>query len=155
MIPHKSPWALRRASLVTTMTQQDESCLFAVRSTQLLHSPPCSAFPNLLQWLDTVLFLLPLSGGVQCVIWNSQFQKLTTSDQNGLIIVWMFYKGRSKVMSCRASETRLLLWCHPCRKIFVGKDVWVDEWQCMVKRNPQSFAKIDTIVSSYINIIQI
>ncbi|XP_071854382.1 WD repeat-containing protein 35-like isoform X2 [Apostichopus japonicus] len=32
-------------------------------------------------------------GTVQCVIWNSHFQKLTTSDQCGLIIVWMFYKG--------------------------------------------------------------
>lgn len=27
------------------------------------------------------------------VTWNEQYQKLTTSDQNGLIIVWMLYKG--------------------------------------------------------------
>lgn len=32
-------------------------------------------------------------GCVQVVTWNEQYQKLTTSDQNGLIIVWMFYKG--------------------------------------------------------------
>lgn len=34
-----------------------------------------------------------ISGVVQVVAWNSQFQKLTSSDQNGLIIVWMLYKG--------------------------------------------------------------
>ncbi|KAM6912965.1 WD repeat-containing protein 35 [Xenentodon cancila] len=33
------------------------------------------------------------SGAVQVVTWNEQFEKLTTSDQNGLIIVWMLYKG--------------------------------------------------------------
>lgn len=32
-------------------------------------------------------------GSVQVVTWNEQYQKLTTSDQNGLIIVWMLYKG--------------------------------------------------------------
>ena len=25
--------------------------------------------------------------------WNSKYQKLTTSDSNGLIIVWILYKG--------------------------------------------------------------
>ncbi|XP_071111924.1 WD repeat-containing protein 35-like isoform X1 [Haliotis cracherodii] len=33
------------------------------------------------------------SGAVQCVTWNEHYQKLTTSDQYGLIIVWMLYKG--------------------------------------------------------------
>ncbi|XP_063406795.1 WD repeat-containing protein 35-like isoform X2 [Mytilus trossulus] len=33
------------------------------------------------------------SGAVQVVTWNEQYQKLTTSDQHGLIIVWMLYKG--------------------------------------------------------------
>ncbi|XP_060579333.1 WD repeat-containing protein 35-like [Ruditapes philippinarum] len=33
------------------------------------------------------------SGAVQVVTWNGQYQKLTTSDQYGLIIVWMLYKG--------------------------------------------------------------
>ncbi len=33
------------------------------------------------------------SGAVQVVTWNQQFHKLTTSDQYGLIIVWMLYKG--------------------------------------------------------------
>lgn len=32
------------------------------------------------------------SGKVQVITWNESHQKLTTSDQNGLIIVWMLYK---------------------------------------------------------------
>lgn len=32
-------------------------------------------------------------GAVQVVTWNEHYQKLTTSDQYGLIIVWMLYKG--------------------------------------------------------------
>lgn len=43
------------------------------------------------------------SGAVQVVTWNEQYQKLTTSDQNGLIIVWMLYKGDGwtpKVVTC-------------------------------------------------------
>lgn len=37
------------------------------------------------QWL--------LSGAIQVIVWNEIHQKLTTSDQQGLIIVWMMYKG--------------------------------------------------------------
>ena len=33
------------------------------------------------------------TGAVKCVTWNPQFQKLTTSDESGLIIVWMLHKG--------------------------------------------------------------
>ncbi|CAH0392141.1 unnamed protein product [Bemisia tabaci] len=33
------------------------------------------------------------NGRVQVITWNEQHQKLTTSDENGLIIVWMMYKG--------------------------------------------------------------
>ncbi|XP_050408389.2 WD repeat-containing protein 35 [Patella vulgata] len=33
------------------------------------------------------------AGAVQCVTWNELYHKLTTSDQYGLIIVWMLYKG--------------------------------------------------------------
>lgn len=56
-----------------------------------------------LSTLDLVLFITYLNGkiknlynflgSVQVVTWNEQYQKLTTSDQNGLIIVWMLYKG--------------------------------------------------------------
>ena len=37
------------------------------------------------------------AGSVQVITWNEQYEKLTTSDQNGLIIVWMLYKGRSRL----------------------------------------------------------
>ena len=33
------------------------------------------------------------AGAVLCVTWNNSFQKLTTSDEHGLIIVWMLHKG--------------------------------------------------------------
>lgn len=33
------------------------------------------------------------SGTVKCVIWNEPYKKLTTSDENGLIIVWMLHKN--------------------------------------------------------------
>ena len=36
------------------------------------------------------------NGQIQVVGWNESHQKLTSSDQYGLIIVWMLYKG-SKV----------------------------------------------------------
>lgn len=29
-----------------------------------------------------------------CVAWNPIFKKLTTSDESGLIIVWMLHKGK-------------------------------------------------------------
>ena len=32
------------------------------------------------------------TGYVQCVVWNEQYQKLTTSDQYGLITVWMLFE---------------------------------------------------------------
>lgn len=32
------------------------------------------------------------SGTIQVVTWNESHQKLTSSDQSGLIIVWMLYK---------------------------------------------------------------
>ena len=37
-----------------------------------------------------------LEGHYECVsivVWNSTSQKPTTSDQNGLITVWVFFKG--------------------------------------------------------------
>ena len=33
------------------------------------------------------------NGCVSIAVWNETSQKLTTSDQNGLIIVWVFFKG--------------------------------------------------------------
>eukprot|EP00056_Hartaetosiga_gracilis_P003229 m.61099 g.61099 ORF g.61099 m.61099 type:complete len:1163 (+) comp11378_c0_seq1:91-3579(+) len=34
------------------------------------------------------------NGAVKVITWNEQYRKLTTSDQYGLIIVWMLYKGQ-------------------------------------------------------------
>lgn len=33
------------------------------------------------------------AGSVNIAVWNEVGQKLTTSDQNGLIIVWVLFKG--------------------------------------------------------------
>jgi WD repeat-containing protein 35 len=33
------------------------------------------------------------TGAVVCAAWNNSFQKLTTSDDSGLIIVWTLHKG--------------------------------------------------------------
>ncbi|KAJ2953608.1 hypothetical protein O0L34_g1214 [Tuta absoluta] len=33
------------------------------------------------------------NGQMRCIVWNEVFQKLTTSDEHGVIIVWMLYKG--------------------------------------------------------------
>jgi WD repeat-containing protein 35 len=33
------------------------------------------------------------SGNVIVVTWNSDYRKLTTSDESGLIIVWMLHRG--------------------------------------------------------------
>lgn len=37
------------------------------------------------------------NGQIQVITWNEIHQKLTTSDQYGLIIVWMLYKVNSLV----------------------------------------------------------
>lgn len=34
------------------------------------------------------------NGSVAIAVWNEVNNKLTTSDQNGLIIVWVFHKGK-------------------------------------------------------------
>ena len=43
--------------------------------------------------LKNLKSLFFITGAVQVVTWNGHYQKLTTSDQFGLIIVWMLYKG--------------------------------------------------------------
>ena len=40
-------------------------------------------------------YLVVIIGAVQVISWNDHHQKLTTSDQQGLIIVWMLYKETS------------------------------------------------------------
>ena len=38
------------------------------------------------------------NGSVRLAIWNESNQTLTTADENGLIIVWVLFKGRHKEM---------------------------------------------------------
>jgi hypothetical protein len=40
------------------------------------------------------------SESIQVLVWNEAHKKLTTSDQNGVIIVWMMYKVRIKKSKC-------------------------------------------------------
>ncbi|ELK27435.1 PREDICTED: WD repeat-containing protein 35 isoform X2 [Myotis davidii] len=62
------------------------------------------------------------SGCVQVVTWNEQYQKLTTSDQNGLIIVWMFYKGswyEEMINNRNKSVVRNMSWTADGQKICI------------------------------------
>ncbi|XP_021109181.1 WD repeat-containing protein 35 isoform X4 [Heterocephalus glaber] len=62
------------------------------------------------------------SGSVQVVAWNEQYQKLTTSDQNGLIIVWMLYKGswyEEMINSRNKSVVRSMSWNADGQKICI------------------------------------
>ena len=62
------------------------------------------------------------SGAVQVVTWNEKHQKLTTSDQNGLIIVWMLYKGKEKcfLFACNSGSSVWFLG-------FVLAGLWYEE----------------------------
>ncbi|NWU98188.1 WDR35 protein, partial [Upupa epops] len=62
------------------------------------------------------------SGSVQVVTWNEHYQKLTTSDQNGLIIVWMFYKGawyEEMINNRNKSVVRSMSWNADGQKICI------------------------------------
>ncbi|XP_078204572.1 WD repeat-containing protein 35 isoform X6 [Callithrix jacchus] len=62
------------------------------------------------------------SGSVQVVTWNEQYQKLTTSDENGLIIVWMFYKGtwiEEMINNRNKSVVRSMSWNADGQKICI------------------------------------
>jgi len=56
-------------------------------------------------------------GKVMCVTWNAIYRKLTTSDETGLIIVWMLHKGtllreQLRKLGCHL-EHLLFLRCEP------------------------------------------
>ncbi|XP_066091676.1 WD repeat-containing protein 35 isoform X1 [Saccopteryx bilineata] len=62
------------------------------------------------------------SGSVQVVAWNEHYQKLTTSDQNGLIIVWMLYKGswyEEMINNRNKSVVRGMSWTADGQKICI------------------------------------
>jgi WD repeat-containing protein 35 len=51
------------------------------------------------------------NGCVSIAVWNETSQKLTTSDQNGLIIVWVFFKGKSKVFRSIVIKFLIVKFC--------------------------------------------
>ncbi|XP_021561959.1 WD repeat-containing protein 35 isoform X2 [Carlito syrichta] len=62
------------------------------------------------------------SGSVQVVTWNEQFQKLTTSDENGRISVWILYKGswyEEMVNNRNKSVVRSMSWNADGQKICI------------------------------------
>ncbi|KAL8581319.1 WD repeat-containing protein 35 [Nucella lapillus] len=62
------------------------------------------------------------SGAVQVMAWNEQHQKLTTSDQYGLIIVWMLYKGswyEEMINNRNKSVVRGMKWTADGQKICI------------------------------------
>nr|XP_012150631.1 PREDICTED: WD repeat-containing protein 35 isoform X2 [Megachile rotundata] len=59
---------------------------------------------------------------VQVVTWNEQHQKLTSSDQNGVIIVWMLYKGSwydEMINNCNKSVVKGMAWSSDGLKICI------------------------------------
>ena len=57
-----------------------------------------------------------------CVTWNANYRKLTTSDQNGLIIVWMLHKGvwfEEMINNRNKSVVRDMKWTADGQKICI------------------------------------
>lgn len=61
-------------------------------------------------------------GHVQVVTWNEEHQKLTSSDQNGVIIVWMLYKGswyEEMINNRNKSVVKAMSWSQDGEKICI------------------------------------
>lgn len=59
---------------------------------------------------------------VESLCWNEQFQKLTSSDDSGTIIVWMFYKGmwyEEMVNNRQKSQVTGMAWTQDGNKICI------------------------------------
>lgn len=77
---------------------------------------------HLVLLLQCVAWLAPLPGAVVVVTWNSIFRKLTTSDQYGLIIVWMLHKGmwfEEMINNRNKSVVRDMKWTGDGQKICI------------------------------------
>ncbi|OXU20972.1 hypothetical protein TSAR_008652 [Trichomalopsis sarcophagae] len=62
------------------------------------------------------------NGHIQVVTWNEEHQKLTSSDQNGVIIVWMLYKGswnEEMINNRNKSVVRGMSWSSNGQKICI------------------------------------
>ena len=64
--------------------------MLKLESGRAVEKAPKAAAPSNLSMNQT---LEGHNGAVVCVCWNENYRKLTTSDENGLIIVWMLHKG--------------------------------------------------------------
>nr|CAB3267696.1 WD repeat-containing protein 35 [Phallusia mammillata] len=63
------------------------------------------------------------SGTVKVVTWNNHYQKLTTSDHKGLIIVWMLFKGQwfeEMINNRNKSVVRSMSWNADGQKICIA-----------------------------------
>jgi len=61
-------------------------------------------------------------GNIMVITWNENFRKLTTSDQNGLIIVWMLHRGiwfEEMINNRNRSVVRDMKWSADCQKICI------------------------------------
>jgi len=61
-------------------------------------------------------------GNIMVITWNENFRKLTTSDQNGLIIVWMLHRGiwfEEMINNRNRSVVRDMTWSSDCQKICI------------------------------------
>ena len=61
-------------------------------------------------------------GAVVCSTWNANYRKLTTSDQNGLIIVWMLHKGvwfEEMINNRNRSVVKAMKWTPDGQKICI------------------------------------
>ncbi|EUB57703.1 WD repeat-containing protein 35 [Echinococcus granulosus] len=86
------------------------------------------------------------SGTIQLITWNEQFEKLTTADEHGVIIVWMLYKGswyEEMINNRNKSRVRGLKWDKEGRRICIayedgvvivgsvdGNRIWCKELKC-------------------------
>ena len=62
-------------------------------------------------------------GAVVCCTWNPTYRKLTTSDENGLIIVWMLHRGswfEEMINNRNKSVVKSMKWSPDGQKICIG-----------------------------------
>ena len=67
-------------------------------------------------------------GAVVCCTWNATHRKLTTSDENGLIIVWMLHRQEwyeEMINNRNKSVVRSMKWSPDGNRICIG---WPDAW---------------------------
>lgn len=75
------------------------------------------------------------AGCVQVITWNEEYNRLTSSDQNGMIIVWQLNKGmwiEEMINNRNKSVVRHMKWDRNGLKICIVYDDGMCEWVCLV-----------------------